>query len=30
MCTYQECSYEQTCEGGVWQAQLAACAAQGL
>jgi hypothetical protein len=30
MCTYQQCSYAQTCEGGVWQAQLEACAAQGL
>jgi hypothetical protein len=25
-CTYEECSYAQTCEDGVWQAQEEACA----
>ena len=26
MCTYETCSYAQTCQDGVWQAQQEACA----
>jgi hypothetical protein len=28
-CTYEECSYAQTCQGGVWQAEEEACAGTG-
>ena len=28
-CTYEACSYAQTCQGGVWQGQSEACAVPG-